>query len=1008
MLRSITDKKTAVCGVLMILAAALLLTVWPLRLWKEDVTLAGAGVQTGVSETVRAGSDVGENFTAAYGHLQTLSVYIDSVQAGGTVHLRLFGEKDGAQALLAEEAFAVQAGEGGYYQEISLDAETAQGQLCTYLLVTDDAAFAVGYEAADGGVAQGLLRAEDAPGYGSAFYHDTTVDGAAVMSRFTYRMALRKAGTALFAAAVVIAAALAVAAARLYYRRRPQKNNLLSLETVLRWTMTPLAVGVAAAAALAVGPLQLFDRRLGDILFYELGIALTLALCLYGLWHDRTGQPPLVSRALLRREGRGWVQSVLIALEIGFCCEYVNALYDLQHTLAERKMVIAFLLVILVTYSAAELWNLANLVFAVPAVIVALVYYRVYALDAAQKEYREHNLALRLLLAALILLGLVVINTVRLLMTDLQRRRQGRRNAGEAVGSPARRGDAQGADGLRLHRGDASGAAGSRAFREYASEAGGSRLHRGYAAALAVLFLLMTAFRNTRWWPVVLALLFTLFYVRYFHWSGRSLWLLTICRGVALQFAAMVVYCLLHRYYLAFRYTRFPMDFHTVTTTALYLTVVEAAALVLFLEKWVRSGEAPDGAAAVCGKAARRFSAADGAEQAARDARHGGRLMAFWRQRGAARLAAVWKEAVFLGVASSYLLMTMSRTGVAAVAATALVLVIALAAAGGASAPARAAAMVLAMTLATLAAFPMVFTAQRIVPTVVGAPKLFEIETYPDEVMRNRHWASMYYICLERFGQVFGAKMFGLPEGSYDFYGDWKESASAAVEASLTKETVLAAAEKTLAEEAAADMGWLLTENTSGAATLSVRDGGPLLASAAETAPFAAASDTAAAAEPEALQTVASAETAPLPDEPQDGGGDYSNGRLSIYKSYLQQLNLFGHREMGATLEDGSIAVHAHNTYLQVAYDHGILTGVWFALFLLLTFIRACVYYRKKTKSACALLPLAAVVAFGMAGVVEWVFTLCNPMTVLLLYAVAPLLRRERGETKLHSAAVER
>ncbi len=112
---------------------------------------------------------------------------------------------------------------------------------------------------------------------------------------------------------------------------------------------------------------------------------------------------------------------------------------------------------------------------------------------------------------------------------------------------------------------------------------------------------------------------------------------------------------------------------------------------------------------------------------------------------------------------------------------------------------------------------------------------------------------------------------------------------------------------------------------------------------------------------------------------------------------------------MGAVLEDGSIAMHAHNVFLQVAFDHGILAGIWFGLFLLLTFLQACLYYKRCMRSGriseaekqSALLPLAAVTAFGAAGMVEWVFTLCNPMTIFLFYAIAPLLKMQKKGNKL-------
>ena len=40
----------------------------------------------------------------------------------------------------------------------------------------------------------------------------------------------------------------------------------------------------------------------------------------------------------------------------------------------------------------------------------------------------------------------------------------------------------------------------------------------------------------------------------------------------------------------------------------------------------------------------------------------------------------------------------------------------------------------------------------------------------------------------------------------------------------------------------------------------------------------------------------------------------------------------------------------------------------------------------------CAALPAAAVAAFAMAGLVEWIFHLCHPASFVLMLVIAPLL----------------
>ena len=114
---------------------------------------------------------------------------------------------------------------------------------------------------------------------------------------------------------------------------------------------------------------------------------------------------------------------------------------------------------------------------------------------------------------------------------------------------------------------------------------------------------------------------------------------------------------------------------------------------------------------------------------------------------------------------------------------------------------------------------------------------------------------------------------------------------------------------------------------------------------------------------------------------------------MDIFRAYLSQMNLNGHDEMGAWLQDGSLAVHAHNIYLQVAYDHGLVVGIVFLLVGLATFIQGVIYYKRRDKEvSCAALPVATVTAFAVAGLVEWIFHLCHPAGFVLMLVLAPLL----------------
>jgi len=96
---------------------------------------------------------------------------------------------------------------------------------------------------------------------------------------------------------------------------------------------------------------------------------------------------------------------------------------------------------------------------------------------------------------------------------------------------------------------------------------------------------------------------------------------------------------------------------------------------------------------------------------------------------------------------------------------------------------------------------------------------------------------------------------------------------------------------------------------------------------------------------------------------------------------------------MGVMEPDGNYLAHAHNIYLQVAYDHGIFVGGVFILLGIGTLVQAVFYYRRHREDReCALFPLALLLLFAVAGLTEWIFHPCCPIAYCLLLVMAPLL----------------
>jgi O-antigen ligase len=101
---------------------------------------------------------------------------------------------------------------------------------------------------------------------------------------------------------------------------------------------------------------------------------------------------------------------------------------------------------------------------------------------------------------------------------------------------------------------------------------------------------------------------------------------------------------------------------------------------------------------------------------------------------------------------------------------------------------------------------------------------------------------------------------------------------------------------------------------------------------------------------------------------------------------------------MGYPLNENETIVHAHNTYLQSAYDHGVFGGIFLLLLLFVAFLRAVMYYYKKKcdPETLSFLPMALTVGFAVTGLVEWVFHLCNPISLLFFMCIIPLSEKEQ------------
>lgn len=834
----IINKRQAICGVVWIVAACILFTLWPFRLIHEEVRTESGNRQSVLSEPVNSSKVVQQRFIAQYDRLKEIEIYLAEWTEGEKFNFVL---RDGSMQTLMQQIIDTGEMELPGYCRIQVNIDTEVGRDYYFLLQGVESEFRVAYA---GNAGEGYNI------YIGAVYYDGVEDVERCMvADYVYEVPLRKGKTLLALAVVLAAAILMTLFTGRYYQKRPEKNTLLTVERAMRIVLVPLIAVAGVVATIAVWPLHLFTTDNYSIAFYEAGVLLLVAAALYAVIHDRTGiATDRTVFAVVQARWRGDLQSLMFAGAIWACCNYMNALYEIHHTVAYRQTLIFFALALIVTYRKKEIFWLGNLLYAVAAAAMGPIYYKnaltalIDGSIAAGKEGpgEQELLALKLTVWAGILAGLVILNTVRILW----------KREIHGISVP-------------------------------------------YALLVGTFFGLLILRRNTRGWPIFLVCAFSLCYLRMAAGIRKEVLLRNIVNGILFHFMGTVGFCLLHRPYMYFRYYRYPFHFHTVTISAVYLALVFCAAFVKFLDAYRRRP---------C-------------------------------------LAGVYKELALFGVSAMYLLFTLSRTGYLASLGMAVV-VIPLAFFAGKELSLREKGRRLLralglMALAVLISFPVVFTAQRTIPAVAADVSAHEIEEFPSELLHGRDMDSYYYITIERFIQTFQMKVLGIPE------------------------------EKCLN----AFLFFSKAEETSDYRSPYLELGGKIL--------------------------LASAEDMAAKEKEEES---YTNGRLYIFKQYYDRLDNRGHDDMGVMETDGNYLAHAHNIYLQVAYDHGIPVGVVFLLLGIGTLIQAAFYYRRhRLDRECALFPLALLVLFAVAGLTEWIFHPCCPIAFCLLLTMGPLLTDSRS-----------
>lgn len=812
--RRIRTQHAIVYIVLFYLAAAILL-LGPGGVLKKDRLLKGNERIVGTA-TVRLDQQIQQVFICEGTYLKYLDLYVTSPESAGK-NYRLLVYDELNQRLINREVCMPETEIPGFLR-IPLGIETVPGRAYVWQLQGTDTPMDLAFENTG---ETGLVV------FGNYYILEngevSEQETQNIVMRLTYTDSPSAKKMAALYTVLILGAAFIIGAAGYTGSKRRKRKEKVTFQWVVRLTAGPALLGGTIYLIYITFVQNVFGGKTEDKVVYALGIGVAALFFAWVIFAKRPEKKEMPLAELVKKSGMDWLQAAAFAGALWGCIHFMNAQYQIWQDLAYREVLIWSFLVLLTMGSAREVFHKGSAIWIALSGLLGTGYYMFQKSQLAQEQAQTRLLLLRDDILIVMTAGLVALALVKKIKQK------------------------------------------SFAF---------GTLNRLYAGALAVFLILLVAFRNTRGWPVYLALIFGLFYLFYIGWENRERLLANFCGGVMLNFALACVFALARRPFRAWVYSRYNFVFHTVTITATYLTLVVCALTVRLL----------------------------------------------WKLKEGKRMTDLWGTALLYGLSVSFLFLTLSRTGYLAVIVMTVVMAPFVTLVCGRQRFGTLLKNLVCMAAAALLCLPAAYTGVRILPAIYNDPYIFEVEESGAAIHRDDPKDSTGYMSVSYFKYVMENKLFA--------------------EAVSDREEL---------EQ------FMLCFNDG----LFVRSGGVLLASNEDLGPQE----------------------------------DFSNGRFEIFRCYMEEWNLTGHDEMGVMLPDGSVSVHAHNTYLQVIHDHGLITGIAYLAFGL---VSACMMFvfavRKYRENAYAALPLAIFIGFAIASLVEWLFHPCNPLGYSTMVIFAPLL----------------
>lgn len=526
------EKKRKVCTqiIIMTIAIALMIVIWPAGLLKHTIRSAPAEDAAGEQREFAYGDKLLQTFTPQCDYLKQIRLYIQC---------RNFSEDDTLTFVLYNSEYApifqktYVCGDIAVQEYLTIDTELSlvPGEVCYYEILLPEESqgrllFTLGNRQEFLQVENGILFDNGIPDDQHAFWADYVyVQPLSVLRTVVYYIAILVIGGILYFGILNL------------WVQFPRSFEISGkcIRTVAAIFVAGLMVVTLYFAVME----NIFGGALLDRIVYAIGITVAGIWAFIGLFHKKQTYVEVTAATSVSDMWRAYLQTLCFAGVIYSNCMYANAA-EMKYQYENTRWMLIFLGLALVTCIRIDFHQKKDRIFAgigfvwmAGAFLYALRYVQAYAGD------ENATYLAKLYMAVMIIWGVLLIHAVRLMKKEYF----------------------------------------TTTIRNI------SWMQWLQIGAMVLFCIGMFVYRYEKIWPFEILIPIMVLLVLGLQNTDKDRMLRNLCNGILLAFVMMTVNSLLYRPYMRWMYYRYPGYFHTVACTGMFLTIVVCAALVKFYIK---------------------------------------------------------------------------------------------------------------------------------------------------------------------------------------------------------------------------------------------------------------------------------------------------------------------------------------------------------------------------------------------------------------------------------------